>query len=204
MAKADPREEIVELMRSAPSAHEQAREQGNVVSISGNGNIVGNGNTVIKTERYITKTIARPVPGAEHITESQVARLHELKDDILRLEALSKKDPATPQRIWSAVNKTCGVGSMRMIPLEKFKKAEKFMLQWRARLTDAKSTKKKDPDGVRKSRLAYIHANMKKLAIEEIVRTYMREKFDTSSLKDLDLPALEQVYHYVASKKRSH
>lgn len=202
MEKPSPEEKIVNLMRSSAPGQDQSGNNQSV-HIAGDGNIVGNGNTVIKTEKVTTKTTATPIPGAEHITESQIRVLHDLKDEIIRLESLAKKDPATAQRVWSAVNKSCGVGSMRMIPLEKFNKAEKFLRQWIGRLTDTKSVKNKDPEGVRKSRIRYIQTNMKKLGIEDPVRAYMHEHFDASSLKDLDLPALEKVYHYVASKKRS-
>lgn len=200
MERSDSKGKVVDLMRSASPDPDQV---GSSVKISGDGNIVGNGNTVIKTEKHTTKTVAIPQPGAEHITEEQVGRLHKLKDEIIRLESMAKKNPATPGRVWSAVNATCGVGSMRMIPVEKFKKAEKYMLQWIGRLTDTKSVKNKDPEGVRNKRTIYIKTNMSDPEIEKAVLAYMLDRFDTKSLKDLDLPALEKVYRYVASKKRT-
>jgi hypothetical protein len=200
MEKNDPKGKIVDLMRSASPSHDQVPHG---VKINGDGNIVGSGNTVIKTEKHVTKTIAKPSPGSEHITEEQVGRLHKLKDEIIRLESMAKKDPATPGRVWGAVNRICGVGAMRMIPVQKFKKAENYMLQWIGRLTDTKSVKNKDPEGVRNKRIAYIKLNSKDPEIKKAVSTYMLDRFNANSLKDLDLPDLERVYRYVASKKRS-
>ncbi|MDP3428968.1 MAG: hypothetical protein Q8R89_01410, partial [Desulfomicrobium sp.] len=153
------------------------------------------------TEKYSTKVVVKPVQGVEHITETQVRRLHDLKDKVIKLELLAKKNPVTHQQVWSKVNKACGVGRMRMIPLDKFKTAEKCLLQWIGRLNDTKSVKKKDPGTVRNSRLAYIHAKMKSLDIEDQVREYLVKNFDVDSMKDLNQLELEKVYRYVASKK---
>ncbi|MEW6648195.1 MAG: hypothetical protein AB1450_13430 [Pseudomonadota bacterium] len=177
------------------------------VVVSGDGAVVGNNaivhNTIIKTERHTTRVTAKPNPTNEHIDEDQVRRLHDLKDEILRLESMAKRDPATPQRVWGAVNKKVGVGSMRMIPKSRFGAAEKFLLEWIGRLTNASTVKKKDPDGVRKRRIAYIQTNMKKLGIEAKVRDYMEQSFCVRSLTDLpDAKALERVYQYVAGLKR--
>lgn len=201
MAKRDPREEITELMRSATPCDSPVTGHDQSVTVNGDGNIVGNGNTVIKTEKYSPKVVVKPVPGAEHITESQVRRLHDLKDKVIKLELLAKKNPVTHQQVWIKVNKACGVGRMRMIPLDKFKTAEKCLLQWIGRLNDTKSVKKKDPGTVRNSRLAYIHAKMKSLDIEDQVREYLVKNFAVDSMKDLNQLELEKVYRYVASKK---
>lgn len=202
----DPKNKIIKLMGEAASKQEEPRRprKQNVVKktvVNGDGNVVGNGNTVIKTEKVVHKTIARPQPGEEHITEEQVRRLHDLKDQIIILEQAAKRDPATPQRIWSALNKKMRVGSMRMIPLGKFKAAEKYMLEWIGQLMDRPAAKKNAPDTIRRRRIAYIQTNMKKLDIEPLVRAYMSEKCSASSLADLDLTCLEKVYRYVASKK---
>jgi len=173
------------------------------VEVNGDGNVVGNNNTVIKTERVVRKIVARPVPGVEHINEVQVARLHSLKDEILKLEAATKRDPATPQRVWSSLNKKMSVGSMRMIPSAKFAAAERYMLTWIGQLMDRPSAQKKAADTVWKRRVAYIQTNMKVLDCEIRVRDYMEKHWGVRSLKDLpDLPAMEQVYRYVASLKR--
>lgn len=173
------------------------------VTVTGDSNIVGDNNTVIKAEKVVRKTIARPVPGIEHITEAQVARLHALKDEILKLEAASKRDPATPQRVWSALNKKMGVGAMRMIPASRFDAAENYLLTWIGQLMDRPAAQKNASETVRKRRIAYIQTNMKSLNCELQVRDYMHRLFGVRSLSDLPDPsALERVYRYVAGLKR--
>jgi len=170
---------------------------------AGNGDGNGIGNTIIKTERVTNKTIATPKPGDEHITEEQVRKLHDLKDEILKLEKLGKRDPATAQRVWAALNKAMGVGAMRMIPAAKFRAAEKYLQSWIGRLMDGKTVQKKAAGAVESRRIAYIQTNMKKLDIEERVRDYMAKHFQVRLLKDLPDPsAMERVYRYVASVKR--
>ena len=170
---------------------------------AGDGDGNGIGNTIIKTERVTHKTVAKPNPGAEHITEVQVRKLHDLKDDILKLEAAGKKDPATPQRVWAALNKAMGVGAMRMIPAGKYRAAEKYLQTWIGRLMDGKAVQKKAADTVESKRITFIQTNMKKLDIEERVRDYMEKHYQVRSLKDLpDLAALKRVYDYVAGIKK--
>jgi len=206
MNEEEKKAKVVKLFADAakPKRAPRRNPAGNVINIkTGNGDGNGIGNTIIKTEKVITRTTAKPQPGSEHINEDQVRRLHDLKDEILRLESLGKRDPATPQRVWSALNKKMRVGAMRMIPAAKFKDAEKYLLTWRAQLTDKASVQKKAPDTVRKRRIAYIQANMKKLDIESRVRDYMEKHFGGRSLSDLpDLKSIERVYRYVAGVKK--
>lgn len=170
---------------------------------AGDGDGNGIGNTIIKTERVTRKTIATPKPGEEHITEAQVRKLHDLKDDIIKLEAIGKKNPATPQRVWAALNKAMGVGAMRMIPAAKYRAAEKYLQAWIGRLMEGKTVQKKAPSVVESKRITFIQTNMKKLGIETRVRDYMEKHYQVRSLKELpDLAALEKVYRYVASIKR--
>lgn len=194
--------ELARLVReSAKPARKPRRKPDPKVSVQGDGNIVGNNNTYIKTEKHINKVRATPRPGEEHITEDQVARLRDLKDEILRLEQLAKKKPATHQTVWASLNKRMNVGAMRMIPIGKFKAAEKYLLSWIGRLTRTKSVQNKDPDTVRRRRIAYIQTNMKQLGIEDRVRDYMERHYGVRSLKELpDQAAIERVYQYAGLK----
>lgn len=196
--------EIIDFL-TAKSRIKNPQHVDKSIKIKGNDNIVGNNNTIIKTERHTTKVTAKPEPGKEHIDETQVRRLHDLKDEIVRLEQLAKRNPATHQRVWSALNKHMRVGSMRMIQHRQFKKAEKYLLTWIGQLTARPAVNKKDPEGVRKRRIAYIQINMKKLDIEDRVRDYMEDRYNVRSLKELpDMAALERVYRYVAGIKSSN
>ncbi len=88
-----------------------------------------------------------------------------------------------------------------MIPLEKFRDAEKYLQMWIGRLNNRPSVQKKVPDAVRKRRIAFIPVNMKKLDCEETVRGYMEKNFSVRSLTELDMKQLDRVYHYVSSIK---
>jgi len=203
----DKKAKVIDLIKA--SAKKPANPRHKAVSAirvdirAGDGDGNGIGNTIIKTERVVTRTIATPQPGVEHITESQVARLHALKDEIIKLEALAKRDPATPQRVWAALNRKMKVGSMRMIPSAKFRVAVTFLQTWLGQLTDRPAVQKKAPDAVAKRRIAYIQTNMKKLDCETRVRDYMEKHFGVRSLTELpDAAAMERVYRYVASIKK--
>ena len=112
----DKKKEIKEILGQAAAK----RDNGGDILVSGDRNIVGNGNSMVITEKHVIKQKAEPKPGKEHITEQQVRRLHDLKDEIIRLEQIAKRNPATHQRVWAAFNKAMGIGSMRMLPLNKF------------------------------------------------------------------------------------
>lgn len=207
MSEDDKKSNIINLMQSAvKKPRRRAAPPAPPLSLvvnAGDGDGHGIGNTIIKTKRVTHKTIAIPKPGDEHITEGQVRKLHDLKDEILKLEAVGKKDPATAHRVWAALNKAMGVGAMRMIPASKYRAAEKYLHTWIGRLMDGKTVQKKAASTVESRRIAYIQTNMKKLDIEERVRDYMEEHFRVRSLKDLpDAAALERIYRYVAHLKR--
>lgn len=194
---------IQESAKPARKPRTKPAAQASITINAGNGDGNGIGNTIIKTEKVTNKTIATPKPGDEHITETQVRKLHDLKDEIIKLEALGKRDPATAQRVWGALNKTMGVGAMRMIPASKYRAAEKYLQGWIGRLMDAKSVQKKAAGTVESRRISYIQTNMKKLNVEERIRDYMEKHFQVRSLKELpDAAALERVYRYVASVKK--
>lgn len=211
MTEEEKKAKIVKLIKEASDvakksprrSRKKADPPASIIVKAGNGDGNGIGNTIIKTERVTHKTVATPKPGDEHITEEQVRKLHDLKDEILKLERLGKRDPATAQRVWAALNKAMGVGAMRMIPAAKFRAAEKYLQSWIGRLMDGKTVQKKAAGAVESRRIAYIQTNMKKLDIEERVRDYMEKHFQVRSLKDLPDPsAMERVYRYVASVKR--
>jgi hypothetical protein len=201
MDEESKRDAIARLLAGATA---EKNEEKRNITISGNGNVIGNGNSVVVTEKHVTVTKVIPKPGAEHITETQVARLHELKNEIIRLEQLAKKTPATHHKVWASFNKKMKIGRMRMLPLEKFKDGEKFLLTWMNGLLSTKSAAKKDPEGTRRQYLGKIHARMQDPAIEQKVRAYLQKNFNTNSLANLpDLEDVKRVYRYTAGLKTS-
>jgi hypothetical protein len=157
---------------------------------------------MIHTEKVIQKTVAVPQPGEEHITEEQVAELHRLKDEIIRLETIAKKSPATHQTVWGALNRKMKVGAMRMIPKDKFPAAKRFMQQWIGRLSDRPTVQKKDP-GLRTRRIRAIKTNTRQdTVLEAKVLAYMQNNFGKTSVGDLDQQELEQTYRYMLGTRK--
>jgi hypothetical protein len=196
----DKKRAVAGLLASAAAEDDPPRE---AVNVRGNNNIVGNGNAIVITERHVTVTRAEPRPGVEHITEDQVRRLHDLKDEIVRLEALTKRNPASHQRVWATFNKKMGIGSMRMLPKGKFAAGEKFLAAWVGRLTASRTAERDLTSEVAKRKLAYVRTNMKKLDCEERVRTYMEKNFGVRSTTQLEnLEQIKRVYIYIAGIKK--
>jgi len=150
-------------------------------------------------EKIIKKTIVKVEPGIEHITESQVAELHRLKDEIIRIEAVVKQNPVTHMGVWKSLNNKIDVGKMRMIPLEKFPKAKKYLLEWIGRLNSMPSAAVKDGDEWRKRKYAYIKINAKN--DPAALDAYIAKNFKATSLTELSNDELEKTYRYVASRK---
>ena len=196
----DKKKEIKEILGQAAAK----RDNGGDILVSGDRNIVGNGNSMVTTEKHVIKQKAEPKPGKEHITEQQVRRLHDLKDEIIRLEQIAKRNPATHQRVWAAFNKAMGIGSMRMLPLNKFTRGEAYLLEWIGRLNSTASVESKDYEESKKRKFTYIRVNMRKLPIEDRVKSYMQANYGVESTKDLpDLYAIKKVYYYVANLKKA-
>lgn len=175
------------------------------VAINGSTNVIGvvNGGTVnqIKTEKHVTTVKAEVKPGDEHITQAQAATLTTLVNEIVELEAKLKQKPKTHRSVWGSLNAHMGVTRYLLIPLIGFEKAEKYLRQWIGRLNSMASAPVKDGDAWRKRKYAYIKINSKDdpAAIER----YIAKHFGASSLSDLSNEELEQVYRYVAGRKRS-
>ncbi|MBF0334598.1 MAG: hypothetical protein HQL40_13295 [Alphaproteobacteria bacterium] len=188
---------IVRLRETLIDGSRPGAAAAGAVTITGDGVVVGDGNrvVVIKTEKVIRRVRAVPVPGDEHITEAQVAKLHELVRQIVEMEQLVKRSPASKDRVWGALNRRMCVGAMRMIPVEKFPAAEKYLREWLGRLNSTKTAVKRDPEH-QKKRIIAIQTVMKRHGLEERVRGYMRKTFCCGSLKELDHEALERVYRY--------
>lgn len=172
------------------------------VSVNGDGNIVGNGNILVKTEKLVHRPRVTVTPGIGCITSEQGAILYRLVHEIFALETIARKKPQYLGSIWHAVNTLCGVTSYKEIPCEKFSKAEKYLRQWLGRLSSTKTAKKSDPDW-RRRKLAYIHTNVKKMNCDDKLRNLLRDKYGVESLVKISDDDLGAVYSTVASWKQT-
>lgn len=204
----DERRQATDERRQAPTERRQATSLMEMHDSNVHGNVsVAERMTVhmhsqvsqITTQRFVEKTIAEVKPGVEHITDEQASALHALVKTVAETERRLKKAPRSVQAIWAALNAHCRVPQYRLIRIEDFGKAQKFLHQWRGRLDSMASAPVKDGDAWRKRKYAYIKINSK--ISPEIVDRYIAKHFGDIRLTDLDNQQLEQVYRYVASRK---
>lgn len=121
---------VVNMIREATKESNNQNLAINIlISSASTGDGMGFGNVVIKN------TLPSETSG-ECITESQVRRLHDLKDEIVRLEFCvgSKSRRFRASNVWWSLNRAMNVGSMRKIPVGKFAHAERYLESWIARL----------------------------------------------------------------------
>jgi hypothetical protein len=191
--------ELIQLFKDGAKS-----EPGSSVSISGNSNVVGDNNTVVKTDTYVHKVKAEPKPGEEHITNEQVSLLKGLVAEIVSLEKKLKKKPRHYRSVWTSLfrhvsknKKHPEHSAVRLIPAELFDKSEKYLRQTIGRLSSMKSAKKKDSDW-RKRKYAYIKINVKKHQLESRLDKYLRENHNVESISELTDKGLELTYASVA------
>lgn len=166
----------------------------------------GSGSTIhqVNTQQHITRTKADVKPGIEHITDEQKANLKRLVDEIVELESKYRtaKSAKNHQAVWRSLNAKLKVTSYHFIPLEKYETAKKHLQSWVGRLNSLKTAKTRNADGVRKSRYAFVHTNLKQFGLEEWFRGYLQDRHGVSSMTELDDKRLDQAYHAVAYQVR--
>ncbi len=188
-----------------PEAEKAATSNIGIHTTSG-ANVVGivqSGATVnqIQTKSHKTVVKADVKPGLEHITEGQAARLTDLVKQICELESKLKKKPQSFRSVWYSLNSHMGVTKYRLIPIDDFNRAEKYLLMWIGRLTSMKSAPVEDGDNWRKRKYAYIKINTKSAIENEKLAFYIKRNFGANSLTELANDELEQVYKYVAGRR---
>ena len=164
--------------------------------------IIGEVGMVVKTEKIVEKTVVKPTPGNEHISEEQAAVLHNLIHQVIELNNKIKKRPISYRAAWLALNNKMKVASYRMIKASDFNNAVKYLRSWIGRLSSAKSAPRKDPTW-RKRKYAFIFTNVKKYNLQERLDTYLLNKYKTMSLSSLGDVDLQRVYRAVYEWKRS-
>ncbi|EGF13985.1 MULTISPECIES: transcriptional regulator [Haemophilus] len=170
-----------------------------------NNNVVYGSGTInnIKTEKVVTRTKATVEPDKTHINEKMARTLHDLVDEIVKLEKAVKQKPKSFQAVWSSLNRHCGVTAYRLIALQDYEKAELYLRKWVGRLNSSKSAPKKVGNQWRKTKYSYIHTNVKQMGIEPLLRQHLQEKYSAGSLTDLSDDQLTKVYQFIAGKKRT-
>ncbi|STY90689.1 transcriptional regulator [Moraxella bovis] len=199
---------IITGVRNADIKKPTSEPTGQINNIQGNvsGVITGAGSTVhqVNTNQHITRTKAEVKAGIEHITDEQKANLQRLVNEIVELEGKYRTAGSAKnhQAVWRSLNAKLKVTSYHLIPLDKYETARKHLQSWIGRLNSSKTATKKNSDGVRKSRYAYVHTNLKKFELDEWFREYLQDKHGVLSMTELDDKRLDQAYHAVAYQVR--
>jgi len=180
------------------------------VSVTGNGtaNVVqlaqpGSTVNINHNPRVVNRTVAKVEPGETHISEDQAATLTRLVNEVVDLEQQQKKAPKSYRAVWAALNAHCGVTAYRLIPLEGYGQAEKYLRKWLGRLNSMASAPVRDNDAWRKRRYAYIKINTKEEGDAAWLAGYLKKSFNAGSISDLSDSDLDRTYRAVASRKRA-
>ncbi|MBK8508782.1 MAG: ORF6C domain-containing protein [Candidatus Competibacter sp.] len=169
------------------------------ITINGDGNVIGNGNTVVNTGIYRPKIRIEYHPDERHIAQEQAATLKRLVEEIVNLEKRVKQRPKGYGVVWSSLNQRFKVNSYVLIARDDYPAAEKYLRMWIGRLSSGKSAHYKDPDW-RDRKRRFIFANTKG-ALDGRRRAYMLERFATDRFNALDDAQVAQLYHAVAGWK---
>lgn len=163
-------------------------------------------NNVINIHPATPSTPTKPrvviQPGPEHIAENQRVTLQGLVDEVVRLEAVARREPKTHQSVWRALNGRMKASSYHLILAADYGRAEKFLREWIGRLSSTKSAAKKDPDW-RKRKYSYIFVNVKQLAKEQALTVLLADRYGAASVKDVTDEQLTAVYQAVAGWKKN-
>ncbi len=172
--------------------------QGNVT----NSVLAGSGSTIhnITTRKYIEKVTAEVNPGEEHITEEMAMHLSEKVKEIVEWEKKTRRKPKSFQAVWSALNRHCGVTRYRLIAINDFDKASKYLNKWLGRLTSTGKAKS-NSNAWRKKRYAAIHAQKNQKNLGDWYKETLIAKYGVESSKDLSDDNLERFYRSIMRKK---
>lgn len=157
------------------------------------------GGVINFAERNVTQVKAEVKPNDEHISDEQAFKLKRLVNDIVEMEQSVRQKSKSHVAVWSALNAHMRVTRYRLIPFEKYEKAEKYLRMWIGRLNSAKSAPKKNNNEWRNRKYAYIKINTRETP--EWLNNYLAKSFDTDSLTELSDKELDKVYRAVSSKK---
>lgn len=173
------------------------------VSITGNGNIVGDGNSLnIYNGSPVEKKITVVKTGDGVLTAAQKAKINALIKEWTEARGAVRRSKAEIAALRSAFNKAMKVNSYHEILQEDFDKAVAWLRRQTGIINSMASAPGKVPDW-RKKRYAQINARAKEFPDGEMrYRRYAEEKFGSGSLKDLTDDQLEAVYRYVYGWKR--
>lgn len=196
----DKKKKVVDLFKSNTKPKPVARRKATPsIEINGHSNIIGDGNTVIKTEKIIHRPKVEVKTGDGVVTAEQKARLQQLVKDWIEVRSAVRKSELSFAAAWSAVNKKAGVNSYHEIPIAKFKTVEAWLLKQTAIVHSMPSASAKSTQW-RSSRIKGIQSRCNELGIQDKRKAYMLKTFGKDSLTLLSDDDVGKVYHWAMGK----
>lgn len=169
------------------------------VSIQGDGNQVAGGHII---NHYGTVDLPAPVvvvqTGVGVISAAQKRQLLDLRDQVVEASA-ARKEPKTPASVMSGLKRYMMVNRYDEIQDLHFSKALNWLRRQCGTMKDMKSAPKKISNW-RDDRIAAIHARCREKDLIAWRFTYMEQKYQIRSMKDLSDEALEALYRAVMAK----
>ncbi|MBB4265408.1 ORF6C domain-containing protein [Roseospira visakhapatnamensis] len=170
-------------------------------TITGNNNIVGNGNSINLHEPKIVRKVYVQT-GVGTIDAAQKKQINEMFAEWARVRDLVRKTSPEYKALRSAFNRYMGVNSYHEIKQDDFDKAVTWLQRQTGIVLSMSSAKTRVPDW-RKKRYASINARAKEFpGGAERYRLFAKERFGTTSLKELTDEQLDAVYHHVFGWRR--
>ena len=196
----DKKKKVVDLFKSNAKPNPVVRRKTTPsIEVNGHSNIVGNGNTVIKTENIIHRPKIEVKTGDGVVTAEQKARLQQLVKDWMLARSAVRKSELSYAAAWSAVNKKAGVNSYHEIPADKFKAVETWLIKQTAIVHSMPSAPAKSTQW-RSSRIKGIQSRCGELGIQDKRKVYMLKAFGKDSLTLLSDADVEKVYRWAMGK----
>ncbi|MEZ7891142.1 MAG: ORF6C domain-containing protein [Candidatus Wallbacteria bacterium] len=164
-----------------------------------NGDVFNN-TTVKRYHKYV------PQPG--DLTDEQSTKLTELVNDIVDWEKKVRRSPKSYAAVWGALKRHFNVTYYKRIGEANFEKAIAYLKAWRGRLTQVGSKSQNDEtrEKSRKSHYTAINTIAKKELgwSVSILKGYIYENFQVTSMKDLNDKLLNELYNKMTALKRKN
>lgn len=192
----DIKETLMEGSTPTPKPRRRRSTPGH--TITGNGNVIGDGNTVnyyheppVVQKKVYVKT------GDGVLTATQKAKINDLFKDWMGARDAVRKSTVEIRSLRAAFNKYMSVNSYHEIKQEDFDKAIKWLQRQMGIVNSMPSAASKNPNW-RKSRYTSIKAKCNEFdgGIER-QKKYITEKYGVKSLTELTDEQLESTYRHV-------
>lgn len=189
---------LMDGSKPASPKKQPAKSAGDVVSINGDGNILGNGNHVTTINNPSpTVTIVKVQTGVGVLTAAQKAKINALIAEWVEARGAVRRSKAEIAALRKSFNNAMKVNSYAEILQGDFERAMTWLRRQTGIINSMPSARAKLPDW-RKKRYTSINARAKEFSDGELrYRNYAQERFGTGSLKELNDDQLDAVYRHV-------